>query len=51
MEINFVIELLESEIDSMKDAYKREKKEEFKTIYSDRIVQCKRALKILKANQ
>ena len=42
------IDILEVEIDSMKDAYKSEKNNAFKREYSERILSCKNAIKLLK---
>ena len=42
------IDILEVEIESIKDAYKIEKEEAIKREYSKRILSCKNAIKILK---
>lgn len=46
--MEFVIELLEAEIDSLKEPYHKETNPEMKTKYSSRILQCIKALRILK---
>jgi len=48
MNFEDTIDLLNSEIDSLKDAYKTEVVLGLKTIYSSRILELKRAIKILK---
>jgi len=42
------IDILEKEIDSMKDAYKSEGNDAFKREYSERILSCENAIKNLK---
>ena len=46
--MEYAIEYLEAEIDSLKDAYHQETNVEMKTTYSSRIVDCKKAVKRLK---
>lgn len=45
--MDYTIELLEAEIDSLKDAYKSSVSSDLKTEYSRRILSHKRALKLL----
>jgi len=45
------IELLEAEIDSLKDAYKSENNKEQATIYSSRILEYKKAIIMLSTEQ
>ena len=45
------IELLEAEIDSLKDAYKSENNKEQATIYSSRILEYKKVIKILQSKK
>lgn len=42
-----VVQLIKDEIDSLKDAYKKESQIEKKIIYSTRILECKKAIKVL----
>lgn len=46
-----VIDYLEAEIDSLKDAYKSASNKEIATVYSSRIVEFKKAIKLLKATK
>jgi len=47
MDFENVIELIEADIDSLKDAYHKEKILDRKSIYSMRILECKKAIKRL----
>lgn len=51
MNFETTIELLEAEIDSLKDCYKTERNKEMKTIYSSGILEHKKAITFLKNNQ
>ena len=42
------IDILEMEIDSMKDAYKQDDRDACKREYAERILSCKKAIKLLK---
>jgi galactokinase len=42
------IDILEMEIDSMKDAYKQDDRDACKREYAERILSCKKAIKYLK---
>jgi len=44
-----VIACLEAEIDSLKDAYRNSDSENKKSFYSERILECKDAIKLLKS--
>jgi hypothetical protein len=48
MEFENVIELIRADIDSLKDAYHQEKILDRKTVYSIRILECYKAIKLLK---
>ncbi|WP_412464227.1 hypothetical protein [Flavobacterium mekongense] len=48
MDFLYTIELLEAEIDSLKDAYKSESNKEMATEYSSRIVEYKKVIRLLK---
>jgi hypothetical protein len=47
MEFENIIGIIEAEIDSLTDAYKAETIQDRKTVYSSRILECKKAIKIL----
>lgn len=47
MKFENIIGIIEAEIDSLKYAYKKESQIEKKTIYSTRILECKKAIKVL----
>jgi hypothetical protein len=51
MDFENTIELLEAEIDSLKDAYKTEPNQEKSTVYSSRILEYKKAITLLKKAQ
>jgi hypothetical protein len=47
MEFENIIGIIEAEMDSLQDAYKQETIQDRKTVYSSRILECKKAIKIL----
>jgi hypothetical protein len=51
MDFEITIDLLNAEIDSLKDAYKTYSDKDVKTIYSSRILEHKKAITLLKQSQ